>query len=373
MKKHILYVVASEDYFISHRLHLAVSSLQAGFKVSLITTKGKKSNYIESLGIDAFNVNFVRGSINPITELKTIYGIYKSFKKIKPQILHQVGLKPSIYGSLIANFLKFDKVINAISGMGYAFTENTIKAKFIAFLIKIFFISLFNKKNHTIVVQNHDDEAFFKMILKKPYITVIYGAGVNLDDFQAVKEPDCPPYIITLVSRILKTKGIYEFIEAAKILRKDKTLPNFIFQLVGEPDYENPASIKIQEIEYWQKQNLIVYLGKRDDINKIYQNSHIAVLPSYREGLPKSLLEAASCARPIVSCDVTGCNVIVKNGYNGILVALKDHKALAQAIKVLICDKQKRIDMGQNGRKLVQEKFSESIVQEKTLALYSQS
>jgi glycosyltransferase involved in cell wall biosynthesis len=370
MKKHILYVVANDDYFLSHRLHLAIASLKAGYKVSLLTAKSSKSGYIESLGIKVFNVSFVRGSTNLLTELKTIYRIYKIFKKLKPQIIHNVGLKPSIYGSLIANFLKFDKVINAISGMGYAFTEKTLKAKIISFLIKTSFVLVFNKKNHTIIVQNHDDERFFQKIVKKPSINVIYGAGVNIKDFQFTQEPSSKPYVVTLVSRILKTKGVYEFIEAAKILKSDKTVPDFIFQLVGEPDFQNPASIGNNEIKSWQSQELIKYLGKRDYINEIYKNSHIAVLPSYREGLPKSLLEAASCGRPIVSCDVTGCNVVVQDGYNGILVEVKNSRALAQAIKNLLCDKDKRIQMGKNGRNLVEEKFSELIVQEQTLKLY---
>jgi len=196
----------------------------------------------------------------------------------------------------------------------------------------------------------------------------IRGSGVDISRFRALPEPENGPVVVTLGGRMLLDKGVVEFIEAVRLL-KHKGM-SFRAILVGEPDPENPASIPDHQLLAWQSEEVIEWWGRQDDIPTVWKQSHIAVLPSYREGLPRTLLEAAACARPIIATDVPGCREIVQHESNGLLVPVKDPTALAHAIEQLIADKDLRHTMGRKGRELVQREFAESIVVNKTINLY---
>ena len=215
-------------------------------------------------------------------------------------------------------------------------------------------------------MQNQDDKQQLSTLINPKKIFLIPGAGVNPDLFSPSEEPVTSTIKVTLVARMLWTKGVGELVAAAHLLRSY----NIQIQLIGDPDDQNPASIPIQTLKQWNEEGIVTWQGYQSNIVKIYQESHIAILPSYREGLPKSLLEAAACGRPIITCDVPGCREIVKDGYNGILIPTKDSVALAKAIQTLANDKALRLTMGANGRKRIETEFSEQIINTQVLSLY---
>jgi glycosyltransferase involved in cell wall biosynthesis len=261
--------------------------------------------------------------------------------------------------------------VNAMAGLGFVFISNKRKIKLLRFFIHKLFIFLFNSKNGQLILQNKDDLDYFlkNKLIAKNRVTIIRGSGVNLKKFIPVEETIGVP-VLMLASRMLWDKGVGEFVDAAKILKQEEIDVRFV--LVGDSDSENPASISNEQLNNWDNLDIVEWWGKKDNMHKVLPKAHVVCLPSYREGLPKVLLEAAACARPIIATDVPGCREIVHDGENGILVALKDSNSLANAIKELINNPEKRISMGKNSRKLVKEKFSEEIVVSQTLRVYQE-
>ena len=364
--KQLFYLVADDRYFCSHRLPLAIAAKKQGYEVTVLTTIGDCQDKIERAGIRVVPINFQRGGVNPFVELKTLWQILLAYRKYRPDIVHHIAIKPVLYGTLCALLTRIPNIINAISGLGYVFTQNHLKALLVRYPMQLAFRLLLNRSSVKTIVQNQDDQQQLSAFINPKRILLIPGAGVNPDLFSPTEEPTTPPIKVVLVARMLWTKGVGELIEAARLLHKE----NIQIQLVGDPDEQNPASIPIQALKQWDKEGIITWQGYQSNIAKIYQESHIAILPSYREGLPKSLLEAAACGRPIITCDVPGCREIVKDGYNGILVPMKDSISLVKAIQTLASDKTIRLTMGANGRKRIETEFSEQIINTQVLALY---
>jgi glycosyltransferase involved in cell wall biosynthesis len=369
-KPKIAFFITEDWYFVSHRLPIAIESIKKGFDVYLITKKGAKSKLIESHGIKIVNININRGEISPISDLILLINLIFILKKIKPNILHTVAMKPILYGNIASFILGIPHCISSFAGLGYIFISKSIKAQIVSYFLKIFFRLFLNRNNNRIIFQNRDDLNFMidDNIIKENRSIIIRGSGVNGGLFNYTKENNKTNNII-LASRLLWDKGIGEFVKASKII-KENDITNLRFIIVGEIDSQNPTSVEKKDLLNWAENNLIEWWGFREDINKIYEQSNIVCLPSYREGLPKSLIEAAACGRAIIATDVPGCREIVIDGYNGLLVPKKNAQLLAEAIIKLIKNNSLRNNMGENGVKLFKDNFTIELIVSKHIELY---
>ena len=369
--KTIIYFVSEDWYFCSHRLPIARKALAEGFKVVVVTRVSNHRDIIESEGFELAPIEIKRGGINLFSELKTISTLYSYYKQYNPDIVHHVAIKPVIYGTLVARLIGSIKIVNAMAGLGFVFISNKKRVKLLRFFVHQLFRFLFNNKNGQLILQNKDDlEYFFKnKLVNNENVTIVRGSGVDVKKFIPAEESTGVP-IVMLASRMLWDKGVGEFIEAAKILKQEGVEARFV--LVGDSDPENPASIPNAQLSEWHELGIVEWWGERGNMHEMLTQSHIVCLPSYREGLPKVLLEAASCGKPIIATDVPGCREIVHNGENGMLVPLKNANSLASAIKELINNPEKRKIMGTNGRRLVENEFSEETIVFQTLKVYQE-
>lgn len=369
MNKRLLFVVSEDWYFVSHRLHLAKTAIDNGFVVSLICNVSNHREKITSAGIELFDWKMSRGSVNPFRELGTIYRLFKLIKQINPDIIHVVTLKLIVYCAIISKFSSF-KVVNALGGLGFVFSAKTIKAKF---LQKIAVIALkFSFSNRSVLIlQNKDDEddLLTKNIIGKSKIKIIRGAGVDTDHFihhSHLHKNDIP--LVILPARMLWDKGVHEFIECAKKINKQEVVARFA--LVGGVDGENPKAVPKKYLEEVHAKGIINWMGYQNNMLAVYQQADIVCFPSYAEGLPKSLLESASCELPIVAFNVRGCREVVVNNINGFLVEPHNQEQLCNAVKKLITNKKLRENMGKKGREIVVNNFSQEQIGEETLQLW---
>lgn len=365
----VLYVITEDWFFHSHFLDRAKFMVESGETVGVATRFSTHEEELKTLGFTLFPINFSRHGLNPVNEFITALRIRKVIRQFKPDIAHNIALKPVVTGT-IGELLGRQKIIvNALVGMGYIFTSTDTRASLVKPLLsKILKLLLHSRAVH-VVIENPDDLASLVSdgFVKSQQISLIQGAGINLDAFPFQPEAT-DPIVVTLVSRILRDKGVIEFIEAASQLQTRH--PDVVFQIVGEPDPGNPSAIKQSEIDAWQFLPNIRFLGRRNDIANIYKDSHIVCLPSYREGLPKALLEALSSGRPIITTDVPGCREVCHDGVNGLLVPARDGIALAHAIEKLVLNPEMRHAMGLAGRLRAETEFSNEIVCTKTLDRY---
>ena len=366
----LLFVVTEDWYFCSHRLHLAVEAVNAGFDVTVATRVTSHGSDILDAGIHLIPLSQMnRSGTNPINEFRCIKELVQVYKKVRPDIVHHVAMKPMLYGSMAAYFAKVKYKVQAISGFGFVFLSDTWKAKLLRFPIRMMLQRALCGKNTSVVVQNPDDARLAESLgVKKSNLHIIAGSGVDIHAFSPTQEPEPDCIRVTLVARMLWDKGVGEFVEAIRLL-KGKGL-NVQANLVGAPDDSNPASISLEQLQEWQRAIGIQYEGRRSDIARVWEESHIAVLPSYREGLPKSLLEAAACGRPMVATDVPGCRSIVIDHETGLLVPAKDVESLALAIEKLANNKTLRLEMGKKARALIENEMSEQVINGQLIELY---
>ena len=372
LNKTILFFVSEDWYFCSHRLPIARSAKQAGYDVIVTTRVTNHREIIEKEGFRLIPLKMVRHSYNLFSELRSLAEILRVFHSESPHIVHNVAAKPVIYGTIAVLFNKKIRIINALPGLGYVFSSKEIKARVIRPLMTFLYKILFRLSKSYNIVQNSSDMDFQINTLKvdKNRVFLIKGSGVNIEKFHYSSPQPSKIFVFSLVSRMLRDKGIYEFVEASRILKKKGI--NFTANLVGSSDNENPASISLEQLSEWNTEDIVNWLGHCDDIPKIWRNSHIAVLPSYREGLPMSLLEAAACGKPIITTDVPGCRDVVINGENGLLVDVRNPNSLANAMFDIITKGKEHIEkMGLKSRKLVENEFSMNIIMQKTLNLYN--
>lgn len=369
MKKTILFVVNVDWFFLSHRLPIATEALNNGAEVCVVTADTGYKEEIESYGFKFFDFPFSRRGTNPIFEAFSLPRLYKLYRKIKPDLVHHVTIKPVIYGSLVARLLKKIKVVNAVTGMGFAFSEDD-KAKKISVLVKKAYRVALNRSNVKVIFQNEQDREVFlnECLVEKKQTTLIRGSGVDCEKFKPSKEKSNEE-IVLLASRMIWDKGIQEFVEAAKIVKEQKPEARFI--LAGKADQGNPNVVPEETLRSWTEEGYVEWLGHVNNMIELVQRSTIVTLPSfYPEGVPKILIESASTGKPIITTNRPGCNDIVMDGENGLLIPERDSQALAGAILSLLNDPQKMDQFGKRGRELVLEEFSEDIVVSKTMKLY---
>ncbi len=368
-KTKLLFFVTEDWYFCSHRLPLALAARDAGYEVVVVTRVDRHGELIESRGLRLIPIQLNRQGINPIKDLALIAWLYRIYRREHPDIVHHVAMKPVLYGSLVARLARVPEMVNALAGMGFLFSSRTTKARLLQPLVRFAFRLLLGGANSRVILQNPDDVRLLTRAarLDPERVHLIRGSGVDLKHFHP--EPELPgPPVVMLPSRLLWDKGVGEFVNAARILRDAGSEARFV--LVGKPDSGNPAAVPQRQLEQWIAEGLVEWWGHSDEMAATLPQSHIVCLPSYREGLPKVLLEAAACGRPVVTTDAPGCREVVRERENGLLVAVKDSAGLAQALRQLIEDPAARARYGRAGRALAQAHFGIERITMETLAVW---
>lgn len=357
--KKLLFVVNVDWFFISHRLPIAIDAISQGFEVHLICSDTGKLGQLANLGINIHEVPFSRSGNVFLNELKTLICLRSLISVIQPDILHAVTIKPVLYSGVLSHIIPTSfKFVAAISGLGYVFSADNVKAKIIKCFVTVLYKLAFKHKFKTIIFQNKTDQDILSKVtsLKPSEKVLIKGSGVDLDLYTNTPEPLGNTIKIIMACRLLKEKGVYEFVEAAKLVKS--THPNVVFFLAGSPDIGNPNSISKNELNTWQDDGIITLLGHCDNIPQLFSESHIVTMPSYYgEGVPKALIEAAACGRPIVTTNNPGCSDAIIPEKTGILVPIKDSLSLSEALTRLIDDKNLRLYMGNNAREYAISEF----------------
>jgi len=362
----LLFVVTEDWYFVSHRLALAAAAQAAGFEVVVATRVGRHGEAIRAAGLRLVPFGLARTYGNPIREILALVRLYR---RERPDIVHHVALKPIMYGAVAARLARVPAQVNAVVGLGWLFTSAKGVMRLIRPAARWTLALLLRTRSSLTIVQNPDDRALLiRSHLPESRIRLIRGAGVDTWVFAPAPEP-AGPVCVVLAARMLWDKGVGEFVEAARLIRQAGIQARFA--LVGDPDNDNPASVPEATLRSWHGQDGIEWWGRRDDMPSVYHAAHIACLPSYyREGLPKVLLEAAACGRPLITTDAPGCREVVQDGDNGILVTPRDAQSLARAIGKLIEDEKLRRTMGKRGREIILKDFSSELVVRETLGIY---
>lgn len=371
MNKKLFIVVNVDWFFLSHRLPIAIAAKKIGYDVTILAKDSGRKIDIEKHGIRFIEIPFERSGSNPLHEIKCVKILRTIYVNEKPDIIHHVTLKAAMLGSIAAKLTRNTHVVNAISGFGYNFTgkRNGLKQKIIKKLMAL----AFKSNSFHYIFQNPDDiEQFLSLkYVSKQQTHLIKGSGVNLNKFYYSKETIKEKVHVLLPARMLYDKGVVEFINAAKILKKEIE-HQAIFLLAGDCDTLNLAGIPQNELKTMinGEGEYIQWIGFQTNIFKILQNSDIIILPSYREGLPKALIEACAVGRPIITTNTQGCRECVIEGFNGYLVPVKDIKYLAKQMKALIINATERNRMGINSRILAEKEFSIESVIQKHLEIY---
>jgi glycosyltransferase involved in cell wall biosynthesis len=367
--RRLLYV-ANEDFaFLLNRLPMARAARQAGFEVHVATRVNRGAKAIEAEGFILHPIPFQRGGLSPFAAIPTILALRRIERKIKPQIVHHSGLQCCVYGSIAAFGRKFSQV-NAITGLGYIFTSTTWRTRLLKQSMRLILPALLNRQRSLVLVQNPDDRsALDDLGIKQERMVLIPGSGVDTDALRPLPEPE-GPITFGFAGRLLTDKGIRALVAAQTILRKQGQDANLI--IAGNLDPANPASVSQAEVEEWRGRPGITWLGHIEDIVSLWRSCHFAVLPSHREGLPVSLLEAAACGRPMIATDAPGCREVVIDDQTGLLVPIENPTALAQAIMRLATSPDLRARYGKAARQLVVNKLSAKIIGNSIVQLYDQ-
>lgn len=362
-----IFFANTDWYLFNFRLDYAKFLRTKGWEVVFVAPSSDHENAITDEGFRFIPFPLSRKGINPIEESRTIRRFEAILKREEPDLVQNYTVKCVIYGSLAAKRRGIRRIVNSITGLGYIFLGRDP----MAILLRELVLRMYRKAlvGTEVLFENPDDQEIFlsRDLITKNQATVILGTGVDTEKFRYLPMPDSTPVTI-LPARILWDKGVQEFVDAAKKL-KEKNL-RARFALVGKVDDGNPSSVSYDQMTQWQKEGFVELWGWQEDIVTVFTISNIVCLPSYREGLPKILLEAASCGRPIVTTDVAGCREIVEDGVNGLLVPARDSEALANALEKLVLNPDLCVEMGKAGRKLVKEKFASEIVNELTYEVY---
>lgn len=369
MKRVLLYL-ASEDWaFVSHRLPMARAARDAGFDVHVATNVNAHAEAIRDEGFTLHSIPFDRGGLSPVSAFSTIKALRELEQRIEPEVIHHSGLQCCVFGG-IAAFGTSARQINALTGLGYAFTSRAPGARAARLVLAPLLRRLLNRTNSIALVQNPDDRGALEALgVSLDCIALIPGSGVDTDKLTPIPEPD-GPITVGFAGRLLTDKGIRALV-AAHGITQTRGLDTRLL-IAGDPDPANPASVSLQEAQEWSARPGITWLGHVEDIVPLWRASHIAALPSHREGLPKSLLEAAACGRPLVATDAPGCREIAIHEQTGLLVPVEDPEALANAISELAASQDLRMRYGAAARQLVVEKMSAQAIGAAIVALYEE-
>jgi glycosyltransferase involved in cell wall biosynthesis len=367
----ILFVVTEDWYFRSHRLPLAVAAAQAGYEVAVSTRLTGHKQSIEASGVRIIPLmHMKRSSLNPFREMAAFLELFFIFRRDRPDVVHLVALKPVLYGSLAAKLLGVPARVNALGGLGFIFSSERLIARLLRPMLIWIFRFIFNDSQSRLILQNEGD---LHLLVERARVDsvgvhLIRGAGVDLNNYTPHDLPTGAP-VVVLASRMLWDKGVGEFVKAAGEIKAKGINARFV--LVGEPDKENPSSIQIEQLNEWHLMGIVEWWGYCIDMPKVLSESTIVCLPTYYgEGVPKVLLEAMACGRPIVTTDIPGCKELVVGRKNGLLVRPRDSIALANSLSELVLDRALCHRMGLEGRRIAEKEYSLKQVTDETLAIY---
>ncbi|MFM0339749.1 glycosyltransferase family 4 protein [Paraburkholderia fungorum] len=374
MSKVILF--ANTDWYLyNFRLSLARELRELGHEVVLLSPPGEYGPLLRELGFRWEPLPMVRRSLNPLRELTLVMWLAGFLRRERPDLVHGFTIKCAVYGSLSARLAGVAARVSAVAGMGYVFSSRDLKAMLLRPVVRLVMRLAMSGKGSMVILQNPDDLALFRKanIVDEYAIRVIKGSGVNVSRFsarpEATGQENAQPLRVVLAGRMLWDKGIAEYVEAARILKGEGRTVRCI--LAGTPDPGNPAAVDEALIHGWIKEGLVEWLGHVSDMPKLFAQTDVAVLPSYREGLPKSMIEAAACALPLIITDAPGCREVVSiHGVEGLIVPVRDGRALADAIRLLDDDRALCRTLGLAARQKALREFDERIVIERTLAVY---
>ncbi len=362
-------IVVTEDWaFLQHRLPIGRALRDAGADVVIAARVRADADRIRAAGLRVAPIRLARSGRNPLYDLLTLYDLIKLYRRERPDVAHHVALKPVLYGSVAAWLTGIPSIVNALGGMGFLFIATSPAARVLRGAVQILYRLLLNRRNTRVILQNPDDMAQLADAAKvrRDRLTLIRGSGVDIDHYKPGTPTDGPP-IAVCAARMLRDKGIVELVEAARLLKSRDVAIRI--RLVGPTD-DNPASIPEDVLTRWAAEGAVEVVGPSDDVAGEYARASIAVLPSYREGLPKTLLEAAAAGLPMVATDVPGCREICRDGETGLLIPARTAEPLADALERLAKDPDLRRDYGAAARRLAVTEFSDRLVVRQTLDLY---
>jgi glycosyltransferase involved in cell wall biosynthesis len=351
---------------------MAQGAKSAGFEVEVACpNNGKSFEDIERLGFKCHEIDLNRGGLNPIKDMIKMIYLYKLLKRLKPDILQCVSVKPSIYGAITGQISGLKKIYCLINGLGYAFEKSDFKSSLVNKIVKILYRIALYPSSIKVIFQNPDDQNDFirEGLVEARKTHLIKGSGVNMQIFKPSDFSKNERPIVLFAGRLLWSKGLGTLIKAAQVLQNKNI--SFSLIIVGNPDFKNPQSISEDFLKNAENENLIQLMGYQQDMYQFYKMADIVVLPTeYREGLPLTLLEAASCGRSLIATDVPGCREIVRNGVNGFLIPPRDVNSLADAMEKLILSEDMRHKFGKASTEIVKNEFSSEIIQNKLNSLY---
>ena len=372
MKRRLMFVITEDWYFWVHWIGLAEAARDAGYEVTVVTTVREHGERIRALGLDLVHVDFARGRLSPRANLRTVLALRGIYRRLEPHLVHHIAIQPIVLGSVAAAQVRGLAVVNALMGLGAGLTSGHIKARLMRPMLRPALAWAMRRPRSRTVVQNAENAKFVESLgVRRERISLVQGVGVDVRTFRPRPAP-AGPIRVAMVSRLLWDKGVREFIRAAALVREARG--DIVFTLVGAPDEGNPTSVPREQLRSWAADGLVEWWGYREDVADVLAGSHIAVLPTYYgEGVPTTLLEAASCGRPIVATDVPGCRTAVRHGVNGLLIPARDARALADAVTALADDPARRDAMGAEGRRRAETEFASDRIHAETLLVYERA
>ena len=372
-KKRLLFVVNDAGFFLSHRLPVAQAAREQGYDVHVATPSSEAVAVILAHGFSHHSITLSRRGLHPLEEFATFLALSRLFRELRPDIVHNVTIKPVLYGGIAARLVKVPAVVNAISGLGYVFIRRGVKAGLVRGAVQRAYRLALGHSNGKAIFQNPDDRDTLMRVcrISERQAALIRGSGVDLQQYTYQPEPRSNEPVVLLASRMLWDKGVGVFVEGAKRLKDAGVAARFV--LVGESDPGNPNAVPTEQLQCWQREGVVEWWGRREDMPQVLAGCAIFCLPSsYGEGVPKALIEAAACGRPIVTTDWPGCREVVRHEENGLLVPVGDVSALARALSRLLVDRDKRGRMGRRGREIAESEFAVEKVVSQTLAIYEE-
>jgi glycosyltransferase involved in cell wall biosynthesis len=371
----VLLFANTEWYLYNFRRSLALALRDAGHEVLLVSPPGPYGKKLESLGFRWIAAPMQRRSLNPLRELSLVLWLRRLIRDEHPDLVHGFTIKCAVYGLLAARLAGVIGRVGSIAGLGYVFISDDLRARALRPVVRALLRASLGGENARLIVQNSDDASLVasSRIVEPSQIRLIRGSGVDCERFSPAGDASGSVRTdervrLLLASRLLWDKGLREYVAAARQLLADGQ--NAEFLLAGDPDEGNPASVSESDVRGWVEEGVLERLGHVDDMPDLYRSVDIVVLPSYREGLPKGLIEAAACGLPLVTTDVPGCREVVTDGVDGLLVPVRDSGALAEAIARLCDDPALRERLGKAARQKALAEFDERIVIKQTLDVY---
>jgi glycosyltransferase involved in cell wall biosynthesis len=365
----ILYLVTEDWFFVSHFMPMARTARSLGFDVAIATRLGEKSDRLAAEGFRAIPLNSRRGSSGLLEAVRSAVRSYRVVRAEKPDIVHCIALRPVVLGGIAARLAGARRLVLAPTGLGHLWTVDGSTVGLLRVIVRRVVGSWLNGRSTRYLFENRDDPREFGLDPNGDNVFIVGGAGVAPEDFPYVPEPPAPPVKLAVVARMIAPKGIADAVEAVRQARASGAPVEL--DLFGEPDPANPLSIPLDVLRAWGREPGIRWHGRTDDVARVWREHHIALfLSTYREGLPRTIIEAAAAGRPIIACAIPGCRDLIRDGQEGILIAPGDTAGAAGAIVRLAADAALRQDIGRNANRRFLDGFTESAVTGVVARLY---